>query len=67
MSDREMLAYAIILVGGLIYAAAIARWWYMAPVRMFPRREREARARYKANRAAKLDANPLDPGGAHDR
>lgn len=54
MSDREMLAYAIIILGALIYGGLLLRWWYMSPRQLYARRdklERERNAEYRASRA----------------
>lgn len=66
MSDRDLLAYAIILVAGLIYGTALFRWWYMSPGRVYSRRERKAKAFRAANLAAKEDLSPAEQGGSHD-
>ena len=61
-----MLAYAIILVAGLVYAAAIGRWWYMSPKQLFPRRERQARARYESKYPDRTEPAVRSREGSHD-
>lgn len=31
ITDREMLAYAMIAILGLVLAIALIRWWYLRP------------------------------------
>ena len=53
MSDREMWAYAIIVIGGLLYGAAMLRWWYMSPDQIYARRSRRARTKRTDSKGAR--------------
>lgn len=66
MSDRDLLAYAIILVATLVYGATLIRWWYMSPGRVYSRRESKAKVRREAHLAAKASIPSADQGGSHD-
>lgn len=42
MSDREMLAYALIVVAGLVYGIVLIRWWYKMRSPFRPQRSRKS-------------------------